>query len=156
MLNINDILKDVLLSIWVQADQKNIKIHKNIESDIPNILGDVAKIQRVLMNLLHNAIKFSPERGDISVSVKQKTQTHVQVSVSDTGPGIENKYKKKIFNKYFHASQNKQSENNFGLGLYIAKSIIDTHGGKIWVENNPETGATFHFTLKINRDDNIY
>ncbi len=155
-LNINDILKNVLLSIWVQADQKNIKIHKNIESDIPNILGDSFKIQRVLMNLLQNAIKFSPERGELKVSVKQKTQTCIQVSVSDTGPGIEEKYKKQIFNKYFHVGQNKQKENNFGLGLYIAKSIVETHGGKIWVKNNPETGATFYFTLKINRDDNIY
>lgn len=149
--NIKEILDEALLSIWVQSDQKDIKIHINVAPDLPKIYGDAGKIQRVIVNLLHNAIKFSRERSTVTVTVKKITNSKIRLSVSDVGPGIDEANKELIFDKYFSMKQ-RRHDKNFGLGLYIAKTIIDAHRGKIWVENNPDSGATFYFELKSIKD----
>jgi len=145
--DIIDVLNNVLLSSWVQADKKDIKIHKNITGNLPSLIGDSGKIQRVIMNLIQNAIKFAPEKSEICIEIKNSGENCIQFSVSDKGPGIKEKDLKYVFDKYFSVKQKQKGEKNFGLGLYIAKSIINAHGGKIWVENNQDCGAAFHFIL---------
>ncbi|MFC2088431.1 sensor histidine kinase [Calditrichota bacterium] len=151
--NIKEILDEALLSIWVQSDQKNIKVHINVDRNLPKIYGDAGKIQRVIINLLHNAIKFSPERSTVTIAVNKIENQEVQVSISDSGPGFNENYKEFIFDKYFTVKQ-RRGDKNFGLGLYIAKSIIDAHKGKIWVENNSNGGSNFYFQLKSTAEKN--
>lgn len=106
--------------------------------------ADSEKIEQVLVNLLENAVKFS--KGSIYVEVIENTLGAV-VSIKDTGPGIDQDILSNIFSKF--ASK---SDVGTGLGLFISKEIIETHGGHIWAQNNPDKkGATFSFNLPLNR-----
>jgi len=105
--------------------------------------ADKSRLFEVLSNLIRNAIKFT-EDGVITVKLEQKNE-HVEVSVKDTGKGIDSDIFPNLFEKF-----TTKSEKGTGLGLYIAKSIVEAHGGKIWGQNNPEgKGATFTFTLPM-------
>jgi signal transduction histidine kinase len=142
-------LEEVLIAAWVLADKKDIKIHKEIATEIPKSFGDSGKIQRVMMNLIINAIKFSPEKSTIIIGLNHKPESTIVFSVSDEGPGIQESEISAIFNKYYHNREISKIQRGFGLGLYISKYIIEEHKGKIWVENNPAKGATFFFSLPI-------
>jgi signal transduction histidine kinase len=141
------ILEEVLIAAWVQADKKDIKIHKEIAAPVPRILGDSGKIQRVIMNLMINAIKFSPEKSTITLGLKSLDDAHILFWISDEGPGIPPEEISSIFNKYYHNIEFSRRQRGFGLGLYISKYIIEAHHGQIGVQNNPVKGATFSFSL---------
>jgi signal transduction histidine kinase len=140
-------LEEVLIAVWVQADKKDIKIHKEITPKMPKIVGDSGKIQRVMMNLIINAIKFSPEKSRITIGLNLENESHVRFWVSDEGPGIPVSEISDIFKKYYHNIELSKKQRGFGLGLYISKYIIEAHHGQIWVQNNPQGGATFSFSL---------
>jgi two-component system sensor histidine kinase VicK len=116
-----------------------------------SIEADRERIMQVLYNLLHNAIKFT-EQGIISVTVERKKKHEdeddaIVVSVKDSGSGIHPEMTPKLFSKFAT-----KSFSGTGLGLYISKSIIEAHGGKIWAENNPDgKGATFSFSLPLDK-----
>jgi signal transduction histidine kinase len=110
--------------------------------------GDKDRISEVVWNLLNNAIKFT-EKGTISVSTKKgdDDNNHVTVTVKDSGSGIDPEVLPKLFAKFVT-----NSEKGTGLGLFISKSIVEAHGGRIWAENNSDgKGATFVFTLLLPR-----
>ena len=111
------------------------------------VLGDPERIQQVLSNLLRNALKFTKE-GTINVRVgKNNSSSHPDavVSISDSGQGIDPEVLNNLFEKFVS-----KSEKGTGLGLFISKSIVEAHGGKIWGENNKDgKGATFTFTLPL-------
>jgi signal transduction histidine kinase len=112
------------------------------------VWADRDKITQVLMNLIGNAIKFTPPQGRVVVSTIRNGKEWVQVSVEDTGPGISAQEKEKIFDKFYQvAGEEKQKPKGTGLGLAISKSLVELHGGKIWVESEPGRGSTFSFTL---------
>ena len=140
-------MEEVLIAAWVQADKKDIKIHKEIDPNIPRILGDSGKIQRVMMNLIINAIKFSSEKSTITIGLKHFRNNQILFQVSDEGPGIPQHELSAIFNKYYHNIELSRKQRGFGLGLYISKYIIKAHNGEIWAQNNPDKGATFSFSL---------
>jgi signal transduction histidine kinase len=142
-------LEEVLIAAWVQADKKDIKIHKEITSQIPKIVGDSGKIQRVMMNLIINAIKFSPEKSTITIGLNHNKESYIQFWVADEGPGIPASDASSIFKKYYHNIAFSKKQRGFGLGLYISKYIIEAHHGEIWFKNNPEKGATFFFSLPV-------
>jgi signal transduction histidine kinase len=142
-------LEEVLIAAWVQADRKDIKIHKEIMSQIPKIVGDSGKIQRVMMNLIINAIKFSPEKSTITIGLNLDKKSTILFWVADEGPGIPVSETSAIFKKYYHNIEFSRKQRGFGLGLYISKYIIEAHLGRIWIENNPERGATFYFSLPV-------
>jgi two-component system, NtrC family, sensor histidine kinase GlrK len=137
------------------AQRKGITLEYNPESNIPAAFFDPEKIGLVLDNLLGNALKFTPEKGSVTVRVIEskgvpvtgsgnKTGQIIEVSISDTGPGIPAENIHEIFDKY-----RKLHENGTGLGLYISRQIIIAHGGEIWVESNGKTGSTFFFTVPL-------
>jgi signal transduction histidine kinase len=146
------IFEEVLVALWIQADQKDIKIHKMVDKNIIKVLGDSGKIQRVFMNLITNAIKFSPPKSKIDIEIKLIPDSRVKISISDNGPGIDENLKNKIFSKYYKSKKTKEKDKGFGLGLYISKSIIEAHGGTIQVKNNKSGGCTFSFILPIKMD----
>ena len=106
---------------------------------------DAPRLTRVLMNLLGNAIKFTPEGSRVTVSVK-RVGREVEVMVADTGPGIPADQLETIFQK-FRRTETASRKAGYGLGLYIARAIVVAHGGRIWAENNAHEGATFLFRL---------
>ena len=104
---------------------------------------DQPRITQVLDNLLGNALKFTPAGGKITLQVS-RLENEVQFSVSDTGPGIPDEALGRIFEPYW---QVQKTRSGMGLGLFIAKTIVESHGGRIWVESTVGQGTTFHFTL---------
>lgn len=116
------------------------------EEKIPKIFADRERIHEVLDNLLSNAVKFTQE-GGVTVSF-EKTKAEVVVAVADTGVGIPAEAVEKLFTKFFRVGQAPTIESEgTGLGLYITKSLVELHGGKIWVESEVGKGSTFYFSL---------
>ncbi|MFY9967732.1 MAG: HAMP domain-containing sensor histidine kinase [Nitrososphaeraceae archaeon] len=154
-LNLNEIIVPVLEEYSSQVDSGRLTIQYEASCNI-YAHGDKARITQVISNLLDNAIKFTKE-GFISISTRPIGDDHVLVSITDTGSGIDSKVFPRIFDKFVT-----KSEHGIGLGLYISKSIIEAHGGKICAHNNKEVnkncqfniyhpqmnkGSTFSFTL---------
>ncbi len=134
------------------AETKNITITVKIPPRVPNIKGDSEHLQRVFLNLLDNAIKFSTQRSSIKVSVHQtKDRNNLLFSVADNGPGIPENEQAMIFNKYYQAKGTRDHMDGVGLGLNISKHIIEAHGGEIWVNSKTGKGSTFCFTLPITK-----
>lgn len=112
-----------------------------------NILGDQDKLEQVLTNLLSNAIKFSPAGETVDVRLERTAQC-VRISIRDRGPGISDDFRQKIFQRFARAHEGSASRaGGSGLGLYISRSIVDQHHGRIDFENNSDAGATFHIVL---------
>jgi signal transduction histidine kinase len=145
---------------YIEKENKNVKLSYNFKQDTNDSLpieADRDRITQVISNLLSNAIKFTSKKGEveeiISVSAERKNsnQEEVIVSIKDTGEGINPEILPRLFTKFAT-----RSYSGTGLGLYISKSIVEAHGGKMWAENNPDgRGAKFTFTLPLsNRKDN--
>jgi signal transduction histidine kinase len=116
-----------------------------VPDDLPPIHADSARIQQVLSNLVGNAIKFTPPGGRITVRAERAGPNEVRVVVSDTGPGIAPEMLPHVFSRFW---QGKRSDRRgVGLGLSIAKGIIEAHDGRIWVESRPGEGTKFIFSL---------
>jgi signal transduction histidine kinase len=114
-----------------------------------DVICDRSRVVQVLSNLIGNAIKFTPAQGRIRVSCTRTglESNDVQVSVSDTGPGIAPEKIDTIFERF--SQINSQDRRGIGLGLYIAKMMVEEHPGRIWVESKLGEGSTFHFTLPL-------
>lgn len=125
----------------------NRKVNINLAEDVPLILCDNSLIEEVLINLIDNAIKFTPPESPITIQI-DTTAYNVIVSIEDRGPGIMPDEVNKLFEKYYRGRQ-LTTERGLGLGLAICKMIIELHGGDIWAVSNKETGATFRFSLPI-------
>jgi light-regulated signal transduction histidine kinase (bacteriophytochrome) len=143
-IDLNKLVKDV---IDMLSPPENIKI--TVDSELPVIKGEVIYIEQVYQNLISNAIKFmdKPE-GKINISCSSKVDFW-EFSISDNGAGIDEKY----FNKIFMIFQTLQPRDKFestGVGLSIVKKIVETSGGKIWLESGVDKGTTFYFTLPKN------
>jgi signal transduction histidine kinase len=114
--------------------------------------ADKIRIFQVISNLLSNAIKFTDKGGTVSISIEKRDGTEAEkkkqdaiVSIRDSGAGIAPEIRHRLFSKFAT-----KSDRGTGLGLFISKSIVEAHGGKIWAENNPDgRGVTFYFTLPI-------
>jgi signal transduction histidine kinase len=133
---------------------KPIAAEKSIELDItglaPSLLvwADRDKVNQVLMNLIGNAIKFTPPHGWVMVASARGDTNWVRVSVSDNGPGIPRNEREKIFEKFYQVRTNGTPKSKgTGLGLAIAKTLVELHGGKIWADSETNRGSTFYFTL---------
>lgn len=150
---LKELIEQSLRSIWIQSDQKNIKLIPNIDSNLPEIHADSDLFQRVIINLLSNAIKYCPEKGAIRIYV-QLAETAAKIKminfkITDTGPGIPAEDIQFIFNKFFRANSTKNRSRGFGLGLYISKLIVEAHDGQIGAYNNREGGSTFYFNIPV-------
>lgn len=138
------ILQYAIDTTKIQADQKHVVLKPDIESDIPLVNADAEKTAWVMTNFLTNAIRYSVEKSEVIISLK-KHPDGVLFSVKDTGKGIDGRYKKKIFERYFQVPGS--SKSGTGLGLAISKEFIETQGGTIDVETAQGMGSTFFFVL---------
>jgi two-component system, chemotaxis family, sensor kinase Cph1 len=146
--DLNGVLKNEADYYLPLATEKTIKIKTSFDKEVPRLEFDLERIKRVLNNLMSNALKITPKGGVVTVTSALNGK-QVLVSVSDTGKGIRDSMKEKLFNKYVQGAEQKEKDVGTGLGLYIAKAIVERHGGEIWIENNKPTGARFVFSLPL-------
>jgi signal transduction histidine kinase len=127
-------------------------VELDIEEGLPKVLADRDRIQQVLLNLMTNATRYSPEQTSIKVSARVfENRNEVLVTVEDEGIGISEKDKDRIFEKFSMLPKPGWIKKGTGLGLFITKGIVDAHGGRIWVDSDLGTGSRFNFTLPIAR-----
>lgn len=133
------------------ADEQDISLHLEAPPDLPLVLGDPYRLALLFQNLLHNAIKFSVNGGEVRVRLTEQTD-HIQVAISDQGIGIAQDQLERIFERFYQidSSSTRRFEGT-GLGLAIAKRIVEAHGGEIRVKSQVGKGSTFYFTLPKSR-----
>jgi len=125
---------------------KKQKLNTVLPDSLPIIHGDGQRLEQVMLNLLTNAAKFTPEGGNILVRV-QKDDAGIVIDVEDNGIGISREEQPRLFKPYSRLSSDRQRHPGLGLGLALAKQVVELHGGKIWVESEPGKGSTFSFSL---------
>ncbi|MYB50052.1 MAG: HAMP domain-containing protein [Dehalococcoidia bacterium] len=145
--SIQDLISDTLESMAAQANNRRLRLEGEVAEDISPVSMDSQRVQRVLYNLVQNSIRYTPPDGSISIrAVDAGEEVHVQVA--DTGEGIRQRDLPKIFDRAYRADPARHRESGgAGIGLSIAKGIIEAHGGRIWVESEPGRGSVFSFTL---------
>lgn len=144
---VKDLLKNPVERMQPQAERARIDLRFECQDGLPTLNVDVEQIERVLINIIHNAIKYTPQGGSIVVSAKQENN-EILISVQDTGEGIDETDLPRIFERFYKTDQARASGGT-GLGLSIAKHIIDAHQGRIWAESKKGSGSTFTIGLKI-------
>lgn len=148
--NLNNIIVPVVDVLRLQAEAKRQSLILDLPADLPKVACDAKRLGQVIMNILGNAIKFTPEGGRIEIKARLHDSA-VCVSVSDTGPGIAPEDVERIFDRFWQAKRAKHL--GTGLGLAIAKGIILAHGGQIWAESEIGKGSTFFFTVPLAQPD---
>jgi two-component system, OmpR family, clock-associated histidine kinase SasA len=149
-LNLTELVSDVLTQLKAQFKTKSQIITTDIPQDIPTVYGDVAKLRQVIVNLLDNAIKYTPDRGQIHISALHRTAQTIQVSITDNGLGIPAEKQKVIFKDRQRLDRD-LSQSGYGIGLSVCQQIIRAHYGQIWVESFPGKGSVFNFTLLVHQ-----
>jgi len=143
------IIADVVRSFELQAKEKGIELNKEIKAEEPiNIYADSDKVTWVLVNLISNAMRYTQQGGNITVSIEQNVNK-AYIAVKDTGIGIPKKYHEIIFDKFTQVKNDGVTAGGAGLGLAISKDIVKAHKGRIWVESEEGKGSTFIFTLPL-------
>jgi signal transduction histidine kinase len=140
-----ELLQDVTQDFELEAKKAGITMEVEAVRDPAMVYADIGLMQRVLENLIRNALKFTPREGRITISMVPKPD-HVSVAVSDTGCGISDEDLEHIFDRFYHAEQSENSDST-GLGLAIVKRILDLHGSRITVQSSPNQGTRFEFEL---------
>jgi len=140
--------QEVIEPLTTRTKAKSQQVNIDIPNDLPAVYADSEKVRQVLMNLLDNAIKYTPAGGVIKVSMLHRTTQKVQVSISDNGLGIPVENQKQIFEEQFRLPRD-QDQEGYGIGLALCQRIIRAHYGQLWVDSLPQQGSCFHFTLPV-------
>ena len=156
-ISVSEIAKQRIEDISPQADAKSIELRLFAPESLPNTIGDQERIGQVFTNLIGNAIKFTPEEGKIAVRISVdgalpgKSDSALHVEVIDTGDGVPFEERERVFNRFHQLGNvNTRQEGGSGLGLSIVKSIVESHGGTVWVDGGYEGhGSNFQFTLPV-------
>jgi signal transduction histidine kinase len=151
-INLDEFVQGTISRLIPAAEAKDISIGSQVDPTVPRFYCDPDNMQQVLLNLIGNAIKFSPQGSDILVSVKRDESgksSNLVFSVRDHGQGIPEEEQALVFHKYYRASGVREEVDGVGLGLSISKHIVETHGGEIGVRSKPGEGSTFSFTLPL-------
>ncbi|OLP18017.1 histidine kinase [Leptolyngbya sp. 'hensonii'] len=149
-LDLGELCQDVLDSLRGRMQGKAQQLELDIPSDLPPVHADAERVRQVVINLLDNAIKYTPHEGTIRLSILHRTTQKVQVSICDNGPGIPEEDREVIFEDHFRLKRDEAAE-GYGIGLSLCRRIIRAHYGQIWVDTDPTHGSCFHFTLPVFR-----
>jgi signal transduction histidine kinase len=147
--SLSEMAEEVVESNHAAADERSIALLAIFPQPLPPVMGDADKLNRVLTNLIHNAIKFTPQGGEIRIEGQVRDGGHVEVSVTDTGNGIPSCDLGKIFDKFYWSESAPVEARGAGLGLAIAKNLVELHGGTIRAESTLGEGSRFSFTVPI-------
>lgn len=146
--SINEIIEESMKGFMEQAKNSGVELSCKLNKDMPKVKADFEKVTWVINNLISNALKFTKAGDSILISAF-RNQDKLCVSVKDTGIGIPEDYREKIFDKFVQVKQGDDTSGGTGLGLAIAKEIVEAHGGEIWCESQLAAGSEFLFTLPI-------
>ncbi|MFC0402359.1 sensor histidine kinase [Paraburkholderia rhizosphaerae] len=146
---ISELAQDVVQKFALSAHKRDLRLSASVCADCPPIRADIGMMERVLENLIENAMRYTPAGGEINVGVR-RTGDRVELQVSDTGRGIHHDDIGNVFDRYYRADRGESSDaGNAGLGLAITRRIIELHGGRIRVESTPGLGTTFTVDLAM-------
>jgi len=152
LIDVNEVIREMIVLLRGEATRYSISVRTELFDDLPQVMGDRVQLQQVLMNLMMNgidAMKQVDGTRELAISSQQPEKEQVVVSVADTGVGLPPHQAEQIFNAFFTTKPH-----GTGMGLRISRSILESHGGRLWAADNPPRGATFYFTLptKIEAD----
>ncbi|MBD1876369.1 histidine kinase [Nodosilinea sp. FACHB-131] len=149
-LNLPALCMEVVDAFQNRLQEKQQSLTTEIPQDLPTVYADGTQVKRVVTNLLDNAIKYTPQGGQVSIIALHRTTQKVQVAVVDTGPGIPPENRDKIFEESYRL-QRDVTQDGYGLGLALCQRIVRAHYGQIWVDSAPGAGSSFFFTLPVYR-----
>jgi signal transduction histidine kinase len=149
--SVPELVQDIAQEFQLEAEKKGITLSIKLDTNTALTIGDIGLIQRVLENLVRNAIRFTPAGGEVTLSISERPQT-VAVAVSDTGPGIPDEDIPRIFDRFYRSEQGAAARaDSAGLGLAIVKRILDLHESRITVVSKVDAGTRFEFELPLHR-----
>ncbi len=151
--SVTEIIADSIEAVQASADSKHQIIETKLAALLPQVLVDGEMIRRVLINLLENTVKYTPQGSRIEIGAQPEGEM-VNIWVQDSGPGIPVSEQERIFDK-FTRLRGAEEQHGFGLGLAFCRLAVEAHGGRIWVESEPNQGSCFHFTLPIAQNGQI-
>ncbi len=148
-MDLNELIHSAISKLSPIARSKMIRLHVDTQPDLPPILADSDQLHQLLENLIGNALKFTDPDGQVTLKTvpPEAAGGTIQVSITDTGCGIEHEHLQGIFNKFRRIEKGKNTARGTGLGLAIAKHIVTAHRGNIWVASQKGSGSTFYFSL---------
>ncbi|HEX9057310.1 MAG TPA: PAS domain-containing sensor histidine kinase [Ktedonobacterales bacterium] len=153
---IPELVAQVVMNLRSMSQTAQVTLHIDIPEDLPQVYADDLRLQQVLTNLINNAIKFTPPGGCVTVSATRAGGA-LRVEVSDTGEGIPLEDQERIFERFYQSPSHASTKaGGYGLGLAIAKLIVEQHGGHIWVRSRPDGGSTFTFTVPFQQRASIH
>jgi signal transduction histidine kinase len=152
LVDVNEIIREMMLLLHSEATQYSVLVRTELAADLPQVTGDRVQLQQVLMNLMMNSIDAMKDvdgTRELTLQSQRGEDGQVLISVSDTGVGLPPQ-QDKIFNAFFTTKPQ-----GTGMGLRISRTIVESHGGRLWASDNSPRGASFCFTLPIKADAHI-
>ncbi len=145
--DVNEVIQEMAVLLRSEATRYSISVRTELPADLPHVTGDRLQLQQVLMNLMMNSIDAMRDvNGTRELSIKSQLDSEqIVVSVSDTGVGLPPQHADQVFNAFFTTKPH-----GTGMGLRISRSIVESHGGRLWAADNPPRGASFHLSLPTN------
>jgi len=149
-ISLPNLMDDIIDFLKEPAEKKKISLSRHETPSSLAIRADRSYLEQILINLLDNAIKYTPEGGRVIVSAAEKDSKDIQFSIEDNGIGIPKEDLSRIFERFYRVDKGRSKElGGTGLGLSIVKHLVQAHGGKVWVESQLAKGSTFYFSLPI-------
>jgi PAS domain S-box-containing protein len=142
------LFKDIINEMMPVSARYGQTLKLELPESVPEVTADPARLRQVILNLLSNAFKFTPAGGNVILRLTTG-KTHFIVQVEDTGPGISKEDQQRIFDPYFRRPGDRERLSGLGLGLALAKRLVELHGGEMWVSSHKGKGSTFSFTIPI-------
>jgi CheY-like chemotaxis protein/two-component sensor histidine kinase len=147
--DVRETVAEVVASMEARAEEKDLQLHADLPEGLPMAQADPDRLGQILTNLVGNACQYTPDGGEVVVSAQSEAE-EIQITVGDTGIGISDEDQERIFSRFFRAdSPPVQSTPGTGLGLSIVRSLVELHGGEIWLESELGEGSSFSFTLPV-------
>jgi hypothetical protein len=144
-----ELVQDIAQEFEIESERKNIELHVEVDSKARNTMGDIGLIQRVLEDLVRNAIQFTPAGGEVTISIAERPNS-VAVAVTDSGPGIAAEGVPRIFDRFYRTRDGEEAQSDSsGLGLAIVKRILDLHHSRTQVISTLNAGTRFEFELPL-------
>ena len=147
LIDINEVIREIVALLRNEARRYSISIRTNLDANLPNVMADSVQVQQVMMNLIMNgidAMKDVDRTREVTIRSQGGEDQQLVISVSDAGVGLPSQQREQIFNAFFTTKSH-----GIGMGLRISRSIVESHGGRLWAADNSPRGAIFYFTIPI-------
>jgi len=150
---VSALVADTLARLGRQFEEKDVSLQTDLPDDLPPVLVDQDRIDQVLLNLAGNALQYTPAEGKVRIAAQQQ-EGEVRIAISDTGIGIPAEHLPYLFTRFYRVDKSRsRAGGGSGIGLTIARYLVEAHGGRIWSESpGPGRGSTFTFTLPVARE----